>query len=212
MKKIMIGALVAAALIGVVALTSGTYANLTATDTAINNLSTGNVDIEIHKNGLENEEIRDGSEVTKNVEITNNSKSPALIRVAIVPRWVDENNNPWPGDTSIVKINFANLATDENNTGSNQEGKWLKDSEGEFYYYNSIVPTGETLPIIESVSAEIPPNLKDRYEGKKLIVDVKSEAVLAAKNPNGTGAIYEKTWTNVQGENIKEVLNNLSNR
>lgn len=211
MKKFMIGALVAATLIGAIALNSGTYATLTASDSVTNNLSTGSVDIEVYENGFKNQETWNGSEVTKKVEITNNSKSPALIRVAIVPRWVDENGNPWAGDTSIVKINFANLAT--NNTDNDQEGKWLKDNKGEYYYYTAIVPTDKkTVSIIESVWAEIPPNLENRYEGKKLIVDVKSEAVLAAKGPNGAGAIYEKTWTNVQDENIITMLKALSSK
>lgn len=213
MKKIMIGTILATIMIGAVALTSGTYATLTAEDSVTNNLSTGSVKISVNENGFTDKTDWNGSKVDKLVQITNESKSPAIIRVSIIPRWVDESGNPWPGDTSVVEITFANIASNSSDTGSNQEGRWLKDSKGEYYYYTAIVPTNKnTVPIIESVSATIPDNLKSRYKGKKLIVDVKSETVLAAKNPNGSGAIYEKAWTNIQDENIKTMLSELSNR
>lgn len=213
MKKFMIGALLAATLISAVALMSGTYATLTASDSVTNNLSTGSIEISVNENGFTDKTDWNGSKVDKLVQITNESKSPALIRVSIIPRWVDESGNPWPGDTSTVEIKFANIAANSSDTGSNQKGRWLKDSKGEYYYYTSIVATGEnTVPVIETVSATIPDNLKSRYKGKKLIVDVKSEAVLAAKDSDGSGAIYEKTWTNVQDLNIKTMLNELSNR
>ena len=61
MKKFMIGALVAATLIGAVALTSGTYATLTATDSVTNNLSTGSIDIEVNENEFVDKEIWNGS-------------------------------------------------------------------------------------------------------------------------------------------------------
>lgn len=200
------GAVLVIALTGIIALNSETYATLTASDSVTNDFASGSVEILIDENGFADKTSWNGSETTKKVEIKNDSKSPALIRIAIVPRWVDENGNPWAGDTSIVNIKFVNIATE-----SNEEGKWMKDSGG-YYYYNSIVPTdGKTLPIIESVSVSVPSELSDRYNGKKLIVDVKSEAVLASKDPDGNGGpIYEKTWTDVRDANVKSMLNQLS--
>ena len=72
-----------------------------------------------------------------------------------------------------------------------------------------IVPTNEnTDSIIESVSAKVPDNLAARYKGKKLMVDVKSEAVLAGKDADGKG-VYTHTWS-ISDQGIKGMLNKLS--
>ena len=227
MKKFMIGALVAATLIGAVALTSGTYATLTATDSVTNNLSTGSIDIEVNENEFVDKEIWNGSKADKLVQITNNSKSPALIRVAIIPRWVDENDNPWPGDTSIVDIEFNNDSIIDSNTiPTVPTNKWVKSNDSEYYYYAEIVPSpspdpekpGEmiyhpTEAIIKSIKVEVPPELENRYEGKKLIVDVKSEAVLAAPKDSTADtkeAVYKSTWTDITDKNITDMLDELS--
>lgn len=201
MKKFMIGALVAATLIGAVALTSGTYATLTASDSVTNNFETGSVDINTEET-FTPPSSWNGNGYTKKVTVKNIGKNDSLVRVAIVPRWVDENDNPWPGDTSIVTINFTN------------SNKWVKDSKGEYYYYNEAVKHGEsTKEIIDSVSASIPDELKERYEGKKLIVDVKSEGVLAAPKDSTVDAkeaVYKSTWTGITDDNIINMLDTLS--
>lgn len=201
MKKFMIGALVAVTLIGAVALTSGTYATLTASDSVTNNFETGSVDINTEET-FTPPSSWNGNGYTKKVTVKNIGKNDSLVRVAIVPRWVDENDNPWPGDTSIVTINFTN------------SNKWVKDSKGEYYYYNEAVKPGEsTKEIIDSVSASIPNELKERYEGKKLIVDVKSEGVLAAPKDSTVDAkeaVYKSTWTGITDDNIINMLDTLS--
>lgn len=212
MKKIIMGLMIAITLTGIIALNSETYATLTASDSVTNVFDSGSVEISVNENGFTDKTDWDGSKTEKVVQITNESKNPALIRVAVIPRWVDESGNPWPGDTSIVEIEFDNITNDANDTGSNQEGRWIRDGEldDERYYYTSIVPTGgDTVSIIKSVSATIPDELKTRYAGKKLVVDVKSEAVLAAGDSDGV-AVYKKTWTDVKDKNIEEMLNLLS--
>ena len=144
-----------------------------------------------------------GNKTPKSVTIPNQGSTPALIRVAIVPRWVDKSNNPWPGDVSsnVVNIEYANSRS------------WLKDDDG-YYYYKSIVPGGvSTNEIITSVSLnenifEIKDGkkeLKEQYKtyiGKTLIVDVKAEAVEASQDA------YSKVWP-VLSDSVKNMLNDL---
>ena len=202
MKKFMIGALMAATLIGAVALNSGTYATLTASDNAINKFETGSVDINTEEE-FSTPESWNGSETQKKVTVKNDGKNDSLVRVAIIPRWVDENGNPWLGDTSIVNINFTKTE------------KWVKDSNGEYYYYKEVVKPGEsTDAIIDSVSASIPAELEERYKGKKLIIDVKSEGVLAAPKDSTADtkeAVYKSVWIGITDTNITNMLDELSN-
>lgn len=177
------------------------YSSFISQDKKSNSFKTGTIDIENVETKENNEVFQnitswDASEKVKNVKINNKSRSPALIRTAIFPRWVNEDGTPFAGDTSIVTISYA------------KDTKWVDGKDG-YYYYNEIVPTGSnTDTIINSVSANIPPELSKRYAGKKLIVDVRSEAVLAGKTKEGTG-VYTKTW-DVKNDSIKGILDKLS--
>ena len=54
-----------------------------------------------------------GSNINKKVSIKNTGKSSELIRVSLIPRWVDENENPWAGDSNLIQLNL-----NENNLAS----------------------------------------------------------------------------------------------
>lgn len=196
-KKFLVGiAGVAAAVVISGTAIAGSYSSFISTDAKNNSFKTGTIDIENNENGFKNVTSWDGSQKTKNVQITNKSRSPALIRVTVFPRWVNEDGTPFAGDTSIVTINYA------------KDTKWVDGKDG-YYYYNMIVPTNEnTDSIIESVSAKVPDNLAARYKGKKLMVDIKSEAVLAGKDADGKG-VYTHTWS-ISDQGIKGMLNKLS--
>lgn len=166
-------------------------------DEAVNNFAAG-VKISVDEDGFKDKNNWTGNKTNKIVTIPNQGSTPALIRVAIVPRWVDESNNPWPGDVSsnVVNIEYANSSS------------WLKDNDG-YHYYKSIVPGGtSTNEIIKSVSLNIfddNGNFKpgyDQYEGKTLIVDVKAEAVEASQEA------YSKVWP-VLSNDVKNMLNSL---
>lgn len=163
-----------------------TYAFLTATDNVTNAFS-GGVDIEI-KEELEKEcEF----EWKKDVSIANNSQSPALIRVAIVPRWVDETKQPWPGDVSSKTVSIT-LGESDN---------WIDGGDG-YFYYKEVVEKGEQT---ESVITNVKANIKDSdvlYKDKILMVDVKSEAVQASLEA------YKKAWDTVP-ESVAEILDKL---
>lgn len=177
-----------------------TYAHFIASDEIVNTIILGNVEIEVEEE-FTSPENWDGKKVDKVVKIANKSNVNALIRVAIIPRWVDNQGNPWPGDTNIISCERVNIIDLPN---INPNNKWVYGNDG-YYYYNTVVPTGEaTVEILNSLSASIPEELKNRYKDKTLIVDVKAEAVQAAEY------VYKASWSNIQeGSELMNMLNNL---
>lgn len=159
-------------------------------DSIINNFAAG-IKITVDE---EFEEPKDweGEQTKKIVTIPNQGTTPAFIRVAIVPRWEDENNNPWPGDVSsdVVKITYT------------ENTKWVNGSDG-YYYYNKIVPGGgKTESIIEAVELDTSKIDKEKYKGKSLIVDVKAEAVEASHEA------YNAVWPGLN-DSTKALLDKL---
>lgn len=193
MKK---GWMILISVVLLVASVIGIYAFYASKDGITNTFKVGEVNIEVDEE-FTSPDNWNGGEVKKEVKIENLSTVDAFIRVAIVPRWVDENGKDWAGDTSFVKINYINIVK----ANAESEG-WVDGKDGYYYYNQKMAPTDKTTQqIISSVSANIPD--KDRYSGKKLIVDVKAEAVQAA---NGA---YKVSWTTAP-EEIKAMLENLA--
>lgn len=166
----------------------------TDSDSVTNNFGVANVDVEIDENFTPPTDWN-GSTHEKLVKVQNNSTGPALIRITIQKRWVDEKENSWAGDANFIKLNF-----------SKHEGNlWVNGDDG-YFYYNKILPKGEvTEAILDSVELKIPEESKERYIGKKVIVDVKTEAVQATVDG------YNATWKNLSNQ-IKTMLNELCNK
>ncbi|MBS6007223.1 MAG: hypothetical protein KIB43_09715 [Clostridium baratii] len=163
-------------------------------DSKTNNFGVANIDVEIDED-FKPPNDWDGSSNEKLVKVQNNSTGPALIRVSIQKRWVDGNGNPWAGDSNFIKLNF-----------SKNENKLWVDGEDGYFYYNKILPKGEvTEAILDSVELKIPEELKERYKGKKVIVDVKTEAVQATIDG------YNAVWKNLNND-IKTMLDELCNK
>lgn len=177
-----------------------TISYFTSRDEIVNKIIIGDVDIEIDEY-FESPINWKGEKVIKIVKIKNESKSNALIRVALVPRWIDEEGYPWAGDVNIVKLNpkIEKELSSLNEVGNN---KWI-DGEDGYYYYDTIVPKGEkTVEILNSVEVNIPDNLKNRYRDKKLIIDVKAEAVQATKDS------YKDVWRNIEKDSKLDIILN----
>ena len=171
---------------------------LLVNDEAVNNFAAG-VKISVDEGNFTDKDNWNGNQTEKSVKIPNQGSTPAFIRVAIVPRWVDESNNPWPGDVSsnVVNIEYANIIYNENT----KYAGWLNGGDG-YYYYKDIVPGGKsTKEIIKSVSLNTE-NINKQYIGKTLIVDVKAEAVEASKEA------YSAVWP-VLSDSVKNMLNSL---
>lgn len=213
-KQIRRGALAIFSLICIITLVMTSYAYFTSSDKISNVVNIGDVNIEVCEN-FTSPQNWNGDKYKKIVTIQNKSKSEALIRVAIVPRWVDEDNKAWPGDANIVTLNYANIkdinpttsqtTTSQTIASQTTDIGWIYGQDG-YYYYNSIVPTEkDTVEILDSVSATIPEELKERYKGKTLIVDVKAEAVQA------TTDAHRATWRNIPSD-IQNMLDSLCTR
>ena len=111
-----------------------------------------------------------------------------------------------PEDTNYAKINFSDNVVVAANNGSDE--KWIKDnnedSKVKYYYYNTILqPNVETKEIINSVTVNIPDEIEKRFRGKKLVIDVKAETVLA------TEEAYKAAWSDIDNPDISAMLDNL---
>lgn len=179
-KRIKVGVISILLLICIVTVQKISYASLTSKDKVTNTLNLGDINIEVSETFISPKNWN-GDEYSKAVKIKNNSTSPALIRVCIIPRWVDEKGNAWPGDTNLVTLNYEtnNITANQNIT---KNDKWIYGNDN-YYYYSSIVAKDkQTTQILKSVSANIPEELQERYKNKTLRVDVKAEAVQATKD------------------------------
>lgn len=166
----------------------------TDSDSATNNFDVANIDVEIDEDFKQPTDWN-GSTHEKLVKVQNNSTGPALIRISIQKRWVDEKVNLWAGDTNFIKLNFSKHA-----------GKLWVDGKDGYFYYNKILAEKEvTEAILDSVELNIPDELKDRYKNKEVIVDVKTEAVQATVDG------YNATWKNLN-DDIKTMLDKLCNK
>ncbi len=168
----------------------------TSNDGKINNFKVGDIDIEIDEEFTPSEEW-DGRKYKKVVKIQNNSSGDAFIRVSINARWVEENGDPWSGDSSYIKLSFSN------------NEYWKAASDG-YHYYSKIISKGEyTEDILKFVEVTVPNELKDRYRGKKIMVDVKSESI------QGTEKAYKDAWRSLDESRDKaiiDMLNKLCNK
>lgn len=166
----------------------------TDSDSVTNNFGVANIDVEIDENFTPPTDWN-GSSHEKLVKVQNNSTGPALIRISIQKRWVDEKRNPWVGDTNFIKLNFS----------KNEKNLWVDGKDGYFYYNKILAEKEVTEAILDSVELNIPTDLKERYKGKKVIVDVKTEAVQATVDG------YNAAWKNLNND-IKTMLNTLCNK
>lgn len=161
-------------------------------DSKTNNFGIANIDVEIDED-FKPPTDWNGKPHDKIVRVQNNSTGPALIRISIQKRWVDSDGNLWAGDADLIKLNFS----------KNENKLWVDGKDG-YFYYDEIVPKdGLTEAILDSVELnKIPDALKERYKDKKVIVDVKTEAVQATVDG------YNAAWKNLNGD-IKDMLDKL---
>lgn len=109
----------------------------TSSDKVINNLEVGSINVKIAEK-FTKKNTWNGEEISKNVKVKNTGSNGELVRVSIIPRWIDENGNPWPGDTNLVTLNLKNTVNLDGNIKNNM---WINGNDG-YYYYSSILPNG----------------------------------------------------------------------
>lgn len=170
----------------------------TSIDSINNNFSIGSVETEIDEN-FDAPKEWDGSNISKLVSIKNTGKNDEFVRVSIIPRWIDENENPWTGDSNLIQLNL-----DEDNViALNKDdinNLWVYGEDGYFYYMAKLKSGKSTKELLKSVEIKkgaIEDSLKEKYNGKKIKIDVNVEAI----QPNEEALI--KKWTGIN-EKIKD--------
>ncbi|HFF9317078.1 BsaA family SipW-dependent biofilm matrix protein [Clostridium perfringens] len=170
----------------------------TSIDSVNNNFSIGSVETEIDEK-FDSPKEWDGSNISKLVSIKNTGKNDEFVRVSIIPRWIDENENPWTGDSNLIQLNL-----DEHNViALNKDdinNLWVYGEDGYFYYMEKLKSGKSTKELLKSVEIKkdsIEDSLKEKYNGKKIKIDVNVEAI----QPNEEALI--KKWTGIN-EKIKD--------
>ena len=183
MKKKMY--LIAALLVVLAMLGTGTLAYFTTRAVTHNVITTGGVKIQLveefpaggddkHAKG-----IMPGSELEKKVQVKN-LDAPAWIRVK-----VSVSCNGEAVDPKVMAIDY-NVGTAAN--------QWTKGTDN-IYYYNSIVTAPEkTAPLFSKVAFS-GADMGNEYQNSEFVVSVEAQAVQAANNPIPTGG----NVTGVQG-------------
>lgn len=170
----------------------------TSIDSVNNKFSIGSVETEIDEN-FDAPKEWDGSNISKLVSIKNTGKNDEFVRISIIPRWIDENENPWTGDSNLIQLNL-----DEDNVIALNKGDinnlWVYGEDGYFYYMAKLKSGKSTKELLKSVEIKkgaIEDSLKEKYNGKKIKIDVNVEAI----QPNEEALI--KKWTGIN-EKIKD--------
>ncbi|ELC8373082.1 hypothetical protein QYB74_001559 [Clostridium perfringens] len=170
----------------------------TSIDSVNNKFSIGSVETEIDEN-FDAPKEWDGSNISKLVSIKNTGKNDEFVRVSIIPRWIDEDENPWTGDSNLIQLNL-----DEDNViALNKDdinNLWVYGEDGYFYYMAKLKSGKSTKELLKSVEIKkdsIEDSLKEKYNGKKIKIDVNVEAI----QPNEEALI--KKWTGIN-EKIKD--------
>ena len=170
----------------------------TSIDSVNNKFSIGSVETEIDEN-FDAPKEWDGSNISKLVSIKNTGKNDEFVRISIIPRWIDENENPWTGDSNLIQLNL-----DEDNViALNKDdinNLWVYGEDGYFYYMAKLKSGKSTKELLKSVEIKkdsIEDSLKEKYNGKKIKIDVNVEAI----QPNEEALI--KKWTGIN-EKIKD--------
>lgn len=185
-------------LMTLIILSSGTLAFFISRDTVTNNFKVQDLTIKIEEPNWEEPDSWNGEKITKDAHVTNTNVMPEIIRVAIEPRFEDENGNFYSGNINDIEFEFSNVTSD-----IKASNMWCDGGDG-YYYYTSVVKEGEsTTDIIKSVKLNLPAGNVDEYNGKTLKAVVRAEAVFSNSDA------WKTDW-NVKNDRIKEMLTGLS--
>lgn len=209
----------------------------TSLDQKINKFGVGSIDAKIAEK-FETPDSFNGEKINKNVKVENTGKNDELVRVSIIPRWVDKNGDPWPGNTNLLTLNLENTINLSDLNDNNN--LWIYGNDG-YYYYSSKLPHATDKEISKEISEKITPEerynnsllknsdgtLKDnytkeflssvklntekmsneelaRYKDKKLIIDVKVEAIEPRKE------VIDENWNGIDSK-LKDYLMGICN-
>ena len=170
-RNIMLGS----AILLVALLVVGTMAWFTSNPEAVENTFTaGTVKIELLENeevvedGLEFDNVNPGDEIRKLVEVENFGSKQTYVRVKVDILWegVEGIENFDAKALNVAEIDF-NL------------DNWTNGGDG-YYYYKDIVKTTGKLPPLFTKVQFIGSAMGNEYQGAKLTIGLKAEAVQAS--------------------------------
>ena len=189
MKKKILALSMVAICMSVVAY--GTLAYYTASETAENVITSGNVGIELLEwadadRTISYEEmypdniitdVMPGTDVTKVVEVKNSGDNPVWVRVSVDKQIIMDEQMDEEADAGLMTMDF-----DTDN--------WTVGNDG-YYYYTKPLEAGKTT---ESLFAAVAfdPAMDNTYKNCKAKVEVKAYAVQTANN--GTTVEEAKGW------------------
>lgn len=186
-KKIFV---IAALIICLTTIATGTLAYFTAEDHAQNIITSGKVDIDliettINEDGTESpfEEligIMPGTSVSKIVKVTNTGNASAYIRIAVDKEILLAYDSDEAVDLGLISMNY--------NLGSDADEWTLKE---EYYYYNSPLKAGDTTkPLFTEVVFD--KTIGNMYQGADTKINVNAYATQVANN--GKSALDAAGW------------------
>ena len=124
------------------------------------------------------EDFSDGQTEKKDVMIRNTGDVDAYIRAAIIVNWIDKDGNIAP--VSVKEGDYI-LKEPENS-------KWIKHSDGYYYYPERITPDGYTGELIKSIA----PVKRKAPDGYTLSVEIIADAIQAdGVNDEGVKAVVD---------------------
>lgn len=200
---------------GVLATTivGGSLAWFTSKDTKLNYFSTGSIKHEIvevfEEDGLA-KNLLPGDEVNKDVWINNTGKSDALLRVKVIPQWVNklgEVDNLL--DTNLIELVFADGVQKSLESGIGNDTNWILGNDG-YFYYTSILPVNkeevehQSAQLLSAVRLSGKVSDQDKYAEKEINVRIESETVQVNKDA------YKESWEGIENLDT-EILTMLDN-
>ena len=187
-------------LLSILKTTSPTLASFESYDKVNNEFGVGNIEASIDENGFREVKDWNGSKKDKIVNIENTGNVDCLVRVAITPRWKD-NEEYVLLDTSKVELNFSQDMVGDINKVDLPTTKWLDGNDGYYYYMSVVKPNDSTVALLESVNLKSDSD-DSKYLEKTLSIDVKVEVVQATEI--GTFQ-FEDKWLNLS-DNTRDIL------
>lgn len=189
MKKKILALSMVAICMSVVAY--GTLAYYTASETAENVITSGNVGIELLEwadadRTISYEEmypdniitdVMPGTDVTKVVEVKNSGDNPVWVRVSVDKQIIMDEQMDEEADTGLMTMDF-----DTDN--------WTVGNDGYFYYTKPLEAGKTTESLFAAVAFD--PAMDNKYQNCKAKVEVNAYAVQTANN--GTTVEEAKGW------------------
>ena len=182
-KKFQVLAVAGVLTVGIV---GGTLAWFTSQDSTTNKFTTGSIKeqgtdgIKITEEFDEPKNMLPGDEVNKDVQIRNTASYDQFIRVKLIPKFVDVNNNRQvinkkDGvvlDTNKIELKFKHEINNKN------EGEWYKGNDGYFYYIGKVGAESYTNTLLDSVT--LANDAGNEYRGLGFDIDVETDSIQAS--------------------------------